>query len=206
MPNRVIFVVNDWGRCHAKENKSCSLIFLNRKRQLYNWDNDVLNNDEGLVEPDTNTCPSILAEFPGINLESEQPPHHHVVEVIEASKDKRIDAAARDASLDNLLCNTLGVTTTVDDIEINDWIEIMQDYKDPYHNLPIHQTINVPPVLDNAIEPTNEPTNMVIPVSDNNALHFILIDGQCQFAQTPAPRCLTKASFNNKSYLDGYLS
>jgi hypothetical protein len=35
MPDRVISIVNNWGRRHAKKNKSCSLIFLMRKRQLY---------------------------------------------------------------------------------------------------------------------------------------------------------------------------
>jgi hypothetical protein len=204
MPNRFISVVNNWGWCHAKENKSCSLIFLNLKWQLYDWDNDNLNNEEGLIESDTDTCPSIPTEFPDIDLESEQPHHHHIVEVIEASKDKCIDVAPRNASLNNLPCNTPGVTTAVDEIKINDWMEIMQGYKDPYHNLPIHQTINVLPVLDNATEPTYEPTNTITPITDNNTLSSILIEGQLQSSQTPAPRCLTKASFNNKSYSDGY--
>jgi hypothetical protein len=69
--------------------------------------------------------------------------------------------------------------TTVNEIKI-DWIEIMQDYKDLYHNLPIHQTMNVPPGLDDATEPTNELTNTVTPVTDNNALGSILIEGQRQ--------------------------
>ncbi len=190
------------GLCHAKEKKSCSLIFLTRIIwQLYNWDNDDLNNNEGLVEPDTNTCPSIPAQFPGIDLESEQPCHCHVVEVIEASKDNHIDAMAHNTPLDDLPCNTPGVITAVNAIEINDWMEIMQDYEDPYHGLLILQTTNVPPVLHNATRPTNKPTNMVIPVTDINTLGSILIDGQHQSAQTPAPRRLTKASFNKKSYL-----
>jgi hypothetical protein len=199
-----ISVINDWGRRHAKENKSRPLIFLNCKRQVYNWDKNNLNNNEGLVKPNTNTCPSILTEFLGINLELEQPHHHHVVEVIEASKDERINAAAYNPSVDNLPCNTPGVTTVIDEIKIDDWMEIMQDYKDQYHDLPIHQTINVPPVLDDTMEPTDKPTNMATPITDNNALGSILIHGQCQSAQIPAPRCLTKASFNNNSYSGGY--
>jgi hypothetical protein len=108
MPDRVISVVNDCGRHHTKENKSCSLIFLNCKQQLYDWDNNDLNDKEGLVEPDTDTCPSIPAKFLGIDLESEQPCHHYAVEVIEASKDKHIDTPACNASLDDLPCNTPG--------------------------------------------------------------------------------------------------
>jgi hypothetical protein len=204
MPDRVISIVNNWGWRHAKENASQSLIFLNRKWQLYDWDNNDLNNDEGLVKPDTDTYPSIPAEIPDIDLELEQPCHHHVIEVVEASKDYPIDAAAQNTSLNDLPHNTPGVMTAVDEIKINDWIEIMQDYKDPYHDLPTHQTINVPPVLGNATEPTDKPTDTVIPVTDDGAHGSILIDGQCQSAWTPAPRCLTKASFNNESYLDSY--
>jgi hypothetical protein len=89
---------------------------------------------------------------------------------------------------------------TVNEMNIDDWMEIMQDYEDPYHNLPIHQTINVPPVLNDATECTNKPTNTVTFVTDNDALGSVLIDGQRQSAQTPAPRRLTEASFNNKSY------
>jgi hypothetical protein len=81
MPDRVISIVNDRVQHHAKENKSCSLILLNCKLKLYDWDNDDLNANEGLIEPDTDTFPSIPAEFPGIDLESEQPCRHHVVEV-----------------------------------------------------------------------------------------------------------------------------
>jgi hypothetical protein len=155
MRNKVISVVNNWGQSHLKENKSSSLIFLNCKWQLYHWDNNNLNNEEGLAKPNTDTCPSIPTEFLGIDLELEQPPHYHVVEVIKASKDKCIDLVVCNASLNNLLCDTPEVTTMVDEIKINDWMEIMQDYEDSYHNLSIQQAISMPPVLNNATEPTN---------------------------------------------------
>jgi hypothetical protein len=35
MPNRIISVVNNWGKCHTKEDAKHSLVFLNRKKQLY---------------------------------------------------------------------------------------------------------------------------------------------------------------------------
>ncbi len=79
--------------------------------------------------------------------------------------------------------------TTVNEIKIDDWMEIMQDDKDPYYDLPIHQTINMPPVLRDTTEPTNDPTDMITPITDNNAFGSILIDGQHQFVQTPAQRC-----------------
>jgi hypothetical protein len=134
----------------------------------------------------------------------EQPCHHHVVEVIEASKDKRIYTAACNTSLDNLPLNTPRVMTTVNEIEIDDWMKIMQGCEDSYHNLPIHQNIILPLALKDTTESTDETTNTVTPVTDDNTLGSIQINGQYQSAQTLAPRRLTKASFNNKSYLDGY--
>jgi hypothetical protein len=72
MPDRVIAVVKDWGRQHQKEDKKQALSFLNQTKKLYNWDNDDLEDNKGLVESDI-AHPDLPAEFPGIDLESEQP-------------------------------------------------------------------------------------------------------------------------------------
>ncbi len=112
MPDRVIKVVNDWGQCHAKEHIKHSLPFLNCKKQLYDWDNDGLQDEEGLVK-DPESHPELPAKFPGTDLESKQPHHHHVIEVLKASNDERIDAAIRNASLDNLPGNTTGVLMAI---------------------------------------------------------------------------------------------
>jgi hypothetical protein len=69
--------------CSTARNNS--LVFLNCKKQLYDWDNDNLQDNKSLVNPDPDSHPGIPAKFPSINLESEQPCHHHVVEVIKAS-------------------------------------------------------------------------------------------------------------------------
>jgi hypothetical protein len=69
MPDRVIKVVNDWGRRHAKEDIKHSLTFLNRKNELYYWDNANLQDEEGLIK-DLKSHPKLPAEFPGIDLES----------------------------------------------------------------------------------------------------------------------------------------
>jgi hypothetical protein len=118
MPDRVIAVIKDWGRRHQKEDKASTLEFLNRKQQQYGWDNDDLEYDEGLIEPDI-PHPDIPAEFPGIDLESEHPRHHQVVEVIEESKDEYIYAAHRNTSLDDLPHKPSGVSTAVDEIKVN---------------------------------------------------------------------------------------
>jgi hypothetical protein len=92
MPYRVIKIVDDWGRRHQREDKAKTLDFLNHKQQQYYWDNDDLEDDKRLVESDI-AHPDIPAKFPGVNLESEQPQHHQVIEIIEESKNERIYAA-----------------------------------------------------------------------------------------------------------------
>ncbi len=63
MPDRVIAVVEHWGRRHQKEDKKQALTFLNRKKKLYDWDNDDLEDVEGLVESDI-AHPDLPAKFP----------------------------------------------------------------------------------------------------------------------------------------------
>ena len=91
MPDRVITVIEDWGRRHQKEDKAKTVEFLNRKRQQYDWDNAALGYNEGLIESDI-AHPDIPAEFPGIDLKSKQPRHHQVLKIIEESDNKRIYA------------------------------------------------------------------------------------------------------------------
>jgi hypothetical protein len=116
MLDRVIKVVKDWGRCHQKEDKAKSLEFLNHKCQQYNWENDNLQDAKGLVESDI-THPDIPAKVPSVNLESEQPHHHHIVEIIDNSKDKCIYAGLRNAILNDLFHKTAGVSTAVDKVD-----------------------------------------------------------------------------------------
>ena len=99
------------------------LKFLNQKRQQYDWDNDDLEYDKGLIKPDI-AHPDIPAEFPGIDLESEHPCHHQVVEVIEESKDEHIYAAQCNASLDDLPHKPTGVSTSVNEIEVDNWANL----------------------------------------------------------------------------------
>jgi hypothetical protein len=110
MPDRVINIVDDWGRRHQQEDKTKTLAFLNRKQQQYNWDNDDLKDNKGLVALDI-AHPNIPAKFPGVDLESEQPQHHQVVEIIEESKEECIYAAQCNASFNDLPKQNAKVST-----------------------------------------------------------------------------------------------
>jgi hypothetical protein len=164
MLNPAISVINNPGKRHAKEDAKHSLVFLNRKKQLYDWDNDDLKDDKGLVDPDPDNHQGIPAKFPSIDLELEQPCHHHVVKVIKSRNKERIYAAVCNASLDDLPPDNPGVTTAIYKIEVDDWLEHTQIYKDPYNNLPSHPTIAMPPTTDIptkelATSPTAVPTH-----------------------------------------------
>jgi hypothetical protein len=128
------------------------------------------------------------------------------VEVIKESEDKCINAACRNASLDNLPCiNNTGVSTAVDKIELPPvvWSE------DPlatnlYNDFPTPPTIIIPL----SPEPTNEDKEDDT-IDDNNAaeieeaiLGSTIIDGCRRSTRQPQPTQVTKVSFNNKSYSD----
>ena len=65
MPERVIKKVNDWGKRSGKEDYGMKLGFLNHHHQQYNWNNDELTDDAGLMADDI-AHPDITAKIPGI--------------------------------------------------------------------------------------------------------------------------------------------
>ena len=68
-PDRVIKRVNELGKTPRGANYSDGLAFLNRKKQPFNWENEELN--EKLPEVEEPIYPDILAEIPGLVLESD---------------------------------------------------------------------------------------------------------------------------------------
>jgi hypothetical protein len=201
MPDRVITAIKDWRRHHQKEDKASTLEFLNQKQQQYDWDNNDLKYDEGLIKLDI-AHPNIPAEFPGIDLESEQPRHHQVVEVIEESKDKCIYAVQCNASLDNLPHKPTGVSTAVVKIEDN-WTDLPEE-DDIYNNLPTQPTIIVSPtpILDEDIA-DNETVNTKAGKLEEAILGSTTIDRRRCSTHNRIPTRVTKVSFNNKTYSDG---
>ena len=68
-PDRVIKRLNDLGKTPRGEKYSNGLVFLNRKKQPFNWENEELN--EQLPEVEEPIYPDILAEVPGLVLKSD---------------------------------------------------------------------------------------------------------------------------------------
>ena len=68
IPDRVIGLVDAWGKRYQKEEKENKIEFLNRQKLKYDWDNEELM-DEGLVADNEDPAhPDIPAEFPGLEL------------------------------------------------------------------------------------------------------------------------------------------
>ena len=70
-PDRVIKRVNQWGKTTRGEKYSDNIVFRNRKREPFDWENEELA--ETLPEPEEPVYPYVLAEVPGLVLESDLP-------------------------------------------------------------------------------------------------------------------------------------
>ena len=64
LPTRVITKVNNWGKRSKKEEYGNKLAFLNRHKEKYDWDNDEIAEEEGMVKDEPYT--ELIAEIPGI--------------------------------------------------------------------------------------------------------------------------------------------
>ena len=58
--------------------------FLDRHKEKFDWDNEDIEDEEGKVEPDPNqdTHPGLLAEIPGVMLESDRDSSRDAIEAV----------------------------------------------------------------------------------------------------------------------------
>ena len=103
------------------------LEFLNRNRQQYDWGNDELTDDAGLMMDDV-PHPDIPAEIPGIELESEQVEPGPAVETADVTDAEQAAAAAENAGFDDV---DVAPPTTVDEVIV---IEDDSDPTEPDQN------------------------------------------------------------------------
>ena len=71
MPDRIISLANECGLRFQKEEKKEKLVFMNRHKQRYDWDNEDLNIKERLVLPDP-AHPDIPTDLPGISIGNDE--------------------------------------------------------------------------------------------------------------------------------------
>ena len=71
-PDRIIRLANSWGKQSRSKQFGNKLEFLDRNKVRYDWDNEEIEEEEALVEPPrTAAHPGILAEIPGVVMESD---------------------------------------------------------------------------------------------------------------------------------------
>ena len=72
MPDRVLKLMNIWGKNSKYKALKSELEFLNRRGNKFEWDNEELDDTEGKIEQEPNLIhPDIIAEIPGVELESD---------------------------------------------------------------------------------------------------------------------------------------
>ena len=70
MPDSILKLVNCQGKSSRSQQYGTKLEFLDRNKAKFDWDNGDLEEDEGLVESYRVTHPGIIAEIPGMAIES----------------------------------------------------------------------------------------------------------------------------------------
>eukprot|EP00956_Cyclotella_meneghiniana_P028301 scaffold65295_cov71-Cyclotella_meneghiniana.AAC.14 len=100
MPDRVIKRAISIGKACKRKRTSARLTFLNRHKEKFDWDNEDLDEPDevGLVEAPLETDP-LLAEIPGVELESDDEPVNVIQEVEEPSELTVALAARANANL-----------------------------------------------------------------------------------------------------------
>ena len=69
MPNRVVKHMNEWGKSKRGVKYLDRVQFLNRKKQLVEWENKELRDT--LPEIEDPIYPNLMAEIPGVVLKSD---------------------------------------------------------------------------------------------------------------------------------------
>ena len=97
MPERILKLEDHWRKSSQSQQYGNKLEFLDRRKAKFDWENEDIEEDEGLVEPDLNpiTYPGILAEIPGVIMESGQEIATTDIEVVPVHDRVNQVAAAR---------------------------------------------------------------------------------------------------------------
>ena len=84
MPEMLLRLANRWGKSSRSEQYGNKLEFLDRHKEKFDWDNEDIEDKEGLVEPDPDqdTHPGLLAEIPGVIMETDRDSSRNAIEAV----------------------------------------------------------------------------------------------------------------------------
>ena len=95
MPDSILKLINHWGKLSRSQQYGTKLESLDRNKANFDWDNDDLEENEGLVESNPTTHPGILAEIPGVAIESDSAVDTSAIEEVPVPDRAARAAAAR---------------------------------------------------------------------------------------------------------------
>ena len=116
--------MNVWGQKAQTKKYKDKMQFLNRSKKKFDWDNEELEENVGLVEPEKLIYPDIPAEIPGVVLESDFDEQEGPVQSVPDPTHASLAAAAlRNAGLSDttgVLPKTIGVDFDMHDPAVPD--------------------------------------------------------------------------------------
>ena len=97
LPDSIIEKTNQWG-AKPKHEHYGQKKFLNGNKEKFDWDNDKLEDNEGLVKDTEISHPELTSKLPGIELESKQARLVEAVQEVETSKAQEAESDTNSSS------------------------------------------------------------------------------------------------------------
>ena len=98
MPDRIIKLITRLGKKSKQSRTTDKLTFLNRHKAKFDWDNEELDDMDGLVDNTPRDSDDLLAELPGMTLESDYDNNNAIQQPVESDLNI-VEAAAANANL-----------------------------------------------------------------------------------------------------------
>ena len=93
MPQAIITTVHTWVKHSARDEHLGKMVFLNRNKEKYNWDNEDLSDVVDLSEDNPTLHNDIPAELPGVDLETDSSDTQVVSPAVIQSDAERVQTA-----------------------------------------------------------------------------------------------------------------
>ena len=204
----MIATIGAWGRKFQKEEQRKQLVFLDQKKQAFEWDNDELDE----VGPDEDIPhPEIPDKIPGIEVADDNSYDNGVIDILQPSPEELVQAAVECTKLVGN-ANTTGVTTAVNlvdggddddnppELETQECVPTTENVSANDVEDDINFLGNVEEDQDNIYGPGNNDTSLVAvnppaPMSDD-------VTNVQRSTKNRIPQAMYRADFSNQQYKD----
>ena len=116
MPQAIITTVHNWAKRSAREEHLGKMVFFNRNKEKYDWDNEDLSDVVDLSEDNPTLHNDIPVELAGVDLETDSSDTHVVSPAVLQSDAECVQTAIQNSVLiDGSAMGSIGVPTLVDE-------------------------------------------------------------------------------------------